>query len=50
MMNKVVKTKEEMLAHLKKVLEDQRKVKEYLEEKRTLESLEKEGIFLTKLR
>ncbi len=48
-MKKAINTKDDLIAYIKKVLADQRKIKEYLEEKRTLESLEKDGIFLTKL-
>lgn len=48
-MKKTIETKEELLAYIKKMLADQKKVKEYLENKRTLSSLKKEGIILEKL-
>jgi hypothetical protein len=48
-MSKIIKTKEDLLAHIKKMLDDKRKVVEWMDGKRTRESLKKDGIILEKL-
>ncbi len=48
-MTKTAHTKESLLAHIRKMLDDKAKWIEYVEGKRTYESLKKEGIVLVKL-
>jgi hypothetical protein len=45
-MNNTTHTKESLLAYISKMLDDKRKILDYMEGKTTLESLEKEGIVL----
>lgn len=44
-----VHTKESLLAHIRKMLDDKAKWMEYVEGKRSYESLKEEGIILEKL-
>jgi hypothetical protein len=48
-MNDTIKTKKDLLGYIKKMMEEKRKILDYMEGKITLESLEKEGIVLEKL-
>jgi hypothetical protein len=44
-----IKTKEELIAYIERLKSNKRKVFEYMDGKRTRESLEADGIFLLKM-